>query len=75
MAESSTRSESRSANNKQNSDESSTTHACNVCKESFKTRNKLFEHIKEQGHALRVENTNEQGSAKKGRKKKGKKKH
>lgn len=28
---------------------------CNVCKQEFKSRNKLFDHIKESGHALRVE--------------------
>lgn len=49
-------------------------YTCNVCKESFSTRNKLFQHIKDEGHALRVENTSDQEQTKHGRKKKGKKK-
>lgn len=73
----STPTDSRSANNKQKDDtkQSSTNYTCNVCKGSFETRNKLFEHIKAEGHALRTENTNGQSNAKQGRKKKGKKKH
>ncbi|XP_031556654.1 LOW QUALITY PROTEIN: dnaJ homolog subfamily C member 21-like [Actinia tenebrosa] len=65
-----------SANSKQNihAKKTSEDHACNVCKEAFATRNKLFQHIKEQGHALRVENTNDKEQTKQGRKKKGKKK-
>ncbi|EDO45195.1 predicted protein, partial [Nematostella vectensis] len=38
-------------------------HVCNVCHAGFGTRNKLFQHIKEQGHALRAdsEETNKKG--------------
>ncbi|XP_048759985.2 dnaJ homolog subfamily C member 21-like isoform X2 [Ostrea edulis] len=43
---------------------------CNVCNEIFPTRNKLFTHIKEVGHALRVE---QPASANQGKKKKNKK--
>ncbi|XP_062575627.1 dnaJ homolog subfamily C member 21-like [Saccostrea cucullata] len=43
---------------------------CNVCQEVFPTRNKLFTHIKEQGHALRVE---QPPSSNQGKKKKNKK--
>ncbi|XP_067679805.1 dnaJ homolog subfamily C member 21-like [Haliotis asinina] len=46
---------------------------CNVCRNQFPTRNKLFIHIKEQGHALRVtdsvEETTERPSGKKNKKK------
>ena len=49
---------------------------CNVCKESFSTRNKLFTHIKEKNHALRVESqpvrVEESSGKKKGKNKKGK---
>ena len=31
-----------------------TSHKCNVCHQSFSTRNKLFGHIKSTGHALHV---------------------
>lgn len=43
---------------------------CNVCQEVFPTRNKLFTHIKELGHALRVEQppTSSQGKKKKNKK-------
>lgn len=34
---------------------SSSDFTCNVCHNSFPTRNKLFDHIKAEGHALRVE--------------------
>lgn len=43
---------------------------CNVCQEVFPTRNKLFTHIKELGHALRVE---QPPAPSKGKKKKNKK--
>ncbi|CAG2185470.1 DNAJA5 [Mytilus edulis] len=43
---------------------------CNVCSVNFPTRNKLFGHIKESGHALRVE----EGTADSGKGKKNKKK-
>eukprot|EP00190_Bangiopsis_sp_CCMP1999_P004517 CAMPEP_0198734132 /NCGR_PEP_ID=MMETSP1475-20131203/50630_1 /TAXON_ID= ORGANISM="Unidentified sp., Strain CCMP1999" /NCGR_SAMPLE_ID=MMETSP1475 /ASSEMBLY_ACC=CAM_ASM_001111 /LENGTH=555 /DNA_ID=CAMNT_0044497545 /DNA_START=38 /DNA_END=1705 /DNA_ORIENTATION=+ len=49
--------------------------SCNVCHQPFQSRNKLFQHIKETGHALKVEtNQNEAVSRSKGkgRKKKGK---
>lgn len=32
---------------------------CNVCSEEFQSRNKMFDHIKKEGHALRVENKTE----------------
>ncbi|XP_070564443.1 dnaJ homolog subfamily C member 21-like [Ptychodera flava] len=54
------------------SDQSST--VCNVCKGEFQSRNKLFDHIKKTGHAVRVEPgssrilTNETKSKKKGKK-------
>uniref|UniRef100_A0A0B7ABF2 DnaJ homolog subfamily C member 21 n=1 Tax=Arion vulgaris TaxID=1028688 RepID=A0A0B7ABF2_9EUPU len=38
------------------------TFKCNVCQRGFQTRNKLFDHIKQTGHALRVE-TVENGSS------------
>nr|XP_022313073.1 dnaJ homolog subfamily C member 21-like [Crassostrea virginica]XP_022313074.1 dnaJ homolog subfamily C member 21-like [Crassostrea virginica] len=41
---------------------------CNVCQEVFSTRNKLFTHIKELGHALRVEQTASSGKKKKNKK-------
>ena len=45
---------------------------CNTCKQSFHSRNKLFDHIKKTGHALRVvgENHVEESETKKGKKKK-----
>lgn len=42
---------------------------CNVCSESFPTRNKLFGHIKQTGHALRVEDTSIDNKGKKNKKK------
>jgi DnaJ family protein A protein 5 len=54
---------------------------CNVCGESFSSKNKLFNHVKEKGHAIAVKLTEEEArqiltaEAKKGKKsKKGKKK-
>lgn len=54
---------------------------CNKCSQIFPSRNKLFEHIKVTGHALRVEPSAVGGataqadmpSGKKGKKKKGRK--
>ncbi|ELU15945.1 hypothetical protein CAPTEDRAFT_220238 [Capitella teleta] len=49
---------------------------CNSCSKSFYSRNKLFDHLKATGHALRVEpkqQVSEPTSGKKSRKKKGKK--
>ena len=43
---------------------------CNVCSEIFPSRTKLFEHIKAQGHALKVEQTDDTKKLKK--KKRGK---
>lgn len=46
---------------------------CNVCGVEFPTRNQLFKHINESGHALRIENkniSNEESRKKKGKKKK-----
>ena len=40
---------------------------CNVCSEVFPSRTKLFEHLKAEGHALKVEQTDD---TKKGKKKK-----
>lgn len=43
---------------------------CNVCSVIYPTRNKLFGHIKESGHALRVEEgTVDSGKGKKNKKK------
>ena len=42
---------------------------CNVCSSSFPTRNKLFGHIKESGHALRVEDNSVDSKGKKNKKK------
>ncbi|KAJ8306389.1 hypothetical protein KUTeg_016934 [Tegillarca granosa] len=51
---------------------------CNVCTEEFQSRNKMFDHIKKEGHALRVENKTENidvgGSGKGGKKNKKKSK-
>ena len=47
---------------------------CNVCQGAFPTRNELFQHIKKQGHALRVEENNVQEKKKAQSKKEGKKK-
>lgn len=47
---------------------------CNVCQDSFPTRNKMFQHIKELGHALNVDKNREAGELQRQAKKKGKKK-
>ena len=47
---------------------------CNVCQDSFPTRNKMFQHIKELGHALNVDKNREVGESQRQAKKKGKKK-
>ncbi|XP_071117514.1 dnaJ homolog subfamily C member 21-like [Haliotis cracherodii] len=46
---------------------------CNVCGGQFGTRNKLFTHIKEQGHALRVTDSTEEPRERPGGKKNKKK--
>ncbi|CAH3149718.1 unnamed protein product [Pocillopora meandrina] len=48
---------------------------CNVCQDSFPTRNKMFQHIKELGHALNVDKNREADDSQRQAKKKGKKKH
>ena len=50
------------------------TFKCNVCQTSFPTRNKMFQHIKELGHALNVDKNNRQDDSQRQGKKKGKKK-
>lgn len=57
-----------------NSKSATNTFKCNVCQSSFPTRNKMFQHIKELGHALNVDAKNELGDSQKQGKKKGKKK-
>ena len=47
---------------------------CNVCQDSFPTRNKMFQHIKELGHALNVDKNREADDSQHQAKKKGKKK-
>ena len=47
---------------------------CNTCKQLFPSRNKLFDHIKKTGHALRVENNSSVQHEDDGRKSKKKKK-
>lgn len=47
---------------------------CNVCQDSFPTRNKMFQHIKELGHALNVDKNREADDSQRQAKKKGKKK-
>lgn len=47
---------------------------CNVCQDSFPTRNKMLQHIKELGHALNVDKNREAGESQRQAKKKGKKK-
>lgn len=37
---------------KKEKEQAGETFVCNVCKESFETRNKLFQHVKDQGHEL-----------------------
>ena len=53
--------------------------SCNVCKRTYASRNKLFEHVKSSGHALRLdvesENSTEVKVAQIGKKKQSKKKH
>ena len=50
------------------------TFKCNVCQASFATRNKMFQHIKELGHALNVDKTHQDDDSRRQGKKKGKKK-
>lgn len=47
---------------------------CNVCQASFPTRNKMFQHIKELGHALHLDKKHEADDSQRQAKKKGKKK-
>lgn len=47
---------------------------CNVCQASFPTRNKMFQHIKELGHALHLDKKHEADDSPRQAKKKGKKK-
>ena len=47
---------------------------CNVCQDSFPTRNKMFQHIKELGHALNMDKNREADDSQRQAKKKGKKK-
>ena len=47
---------------------------CNVCQASFPTRNKMFQHIKELGHALNVDKNHQEDDSQRQGKKKGKKK-
>ena len=47
---------------------------CNVCQDSFPTRNKMFQHIKELGHALNEDKNREADDSQRQAKKKGKKK-
>lgn len=47
---------------------------CNVCQSAYPTRNKLFQHIKEQGHALKLDTRNVADELHRQGKKKGKKK-
>lgn len=47
---------------------------CNVCQELFPTRNKLFQHINELGHALNVDKNQKTADSQSQAKKKGKKK-
>ena len=50
------------------------TFKCNVCQASFSTRNKMFQHIKELGHALNVDKNHKTDDSESQGKKKGKKK-
>lgn len=50
------------------------TFKCNVCQASFPTRNKMFQHIKELGHALNVDKNYQEDDSQRQGKKKGKKK-
>lgn len=47
---------------------------CNVCQALFSTRNKMFQHIKEQGHALKLDSKNDAHESQRQGKNKGKKK-
>ncbi|XP_022791039.1 dnaJ homolog subfamily C member 21-like [Stylophora pistillata] len=47
---------------------------CNVCQGSFPTRNKMFQHIKELGHALKLDTNREADDSQRQGKKKNKKK-
>ena len=47
---------------------------CNVCQATFSTRNKMFQHIKELGHALKLDTNLEADDSQRQGKKKGKKK-
>jgi len=85
------RGSSEGASSERGSKQSTTTFACNKCKQTFSTRNKLFEHIKTSGHALHVDSsaadllttatsagagkTAGKGSARKAKEKKSKKKY
>jgi len=61
----------KSSNSNSNEDEVTGSFPCGVCPKVFPTRNKLFKHIKSEGHAaLKEEGT----STKKSKKEKGKKK-
>lgn len=50
------------------------TFKCNVCQASFPTRNKMFQHIKELGHALNLDRNHQEDDSQRQGKKKGKKK-
>lgn len=50
------------------------TFKCNVCQASFPTRNKMFQHIKELGHALNVDKNHQEDDSQRQGKKKGRKK-
>ena len=58
----------------ENSKSATNAFKCNVCQAGFPTRNKLFQHIKERGHALKVDAKHEGDKPQKQEKKKGKKK-
>ena len=55
--------------NKEVTDNSGTLYKCNVCDKIFPTRNKLFGHIKSEGHAFKVEGEDTQKKANKGKRK------
>ncbi|XP_078378890.1 dnaJ homolog subfamily C member 21-like [Oculina patagonica] len=50
------------------------TFKCNVCQASFPTRNRMFQHIKELGHALNLDKSHKTDDSQSQAKKKGKKK-
>ncbi|KAI8868254.1 DnaJ-domain-containing protein [Ramicandelaber brevisporus] len=52
--------EQRKAKKEQKAAAAEGAHACNVCKSSFDTRNKLFDHIKATGHALAAPSNSKQ---------------